>query len=289
MSNIARNKRIFTEFTDLSGLGVVGIPGTENRIAKFSLIGLTSSSLFDNGSTITLDSGKQVTSESGVAVLDFGTTGSEIWSLDADSNSYGKAWVYGDANSAQLGYSNISLVSVDNSQVALSSTDGVTISSFAITKSGQLGLSLTNGVKGISMDCDLDSLITGNASHTQLELLNNSAGNKTTGNTTKYASSLGSQNSTLASGVINSVILGGTGLYGKTNNTAYVNQIGYANGATNETLLAFTAPTGNRTITFENASGRVLTGNAVTTEVVISDTTISIVYNGISYKLLARA
>lgn len=45
----------------------------------------------------------------------------------------------------------------------------------------------------------------------------------------------------------------------------------------------------NSIIVFENAPGRVLAASAVTTEVVVSDTTLTIMYNGVTYKLLAKA
>jgi len=248
--NILTKKKIFTDGGDTASiLSILGIPGTTNRIAKFSATGLANSSLLDTGATITVNNGVYFRSSGSISRLDI----QDVYFDLNNSSDYSKAWVYGDADEMSLGFGVGAGVA---NQIALVSDVGNTYGAFS------------------------------SALLSQRNVLNDAFSTLNQNNNGVF---LNSQNSVIESGVYNTVVLGGNGIRALSNNTAYLQQLGYCTDGINETLLQFTSPTGTRNIVFENASGRVLTANAVTTEVVVSDTTLTIVYNGVTYKLLALA
>lgn len=141
-------------------------------------------------------------------------------------------------------------------------TSGVDGRIVKYSTTGQTESILLEDIDGLQIDDDKllqfnGTFGIGNNLHNQILLGNNSILNVLSDNTTKYATLIGTQNSSLSVGVINSVIIGGLGLIGKTSNTTYVPRLGYAT-TVNETLIQFTTPTSDRTVTFLDQSGNVI-------------------------------
>ncbi len=275
-------------------LSFVGGSGTSGRLVKYTSTGQDESFLIQKSASIEIDEGKNFTSANGSTILSFGEVGTKYWALDNNDLNYTTGWIYGDDSYAQLGFgagnTNISYFSADISGINGAASNGTITTNFQFGRTGTISLTTANGVTGMQLVGTPTTMILGTINHAQIDLKENSAAPTISGAVSKYSTFIGTQSSTMATGVINSVIIGGIGLYARSNNTAYVNQIGYATGASFETLLQFTAPAGSdKAIIFENASGRVLAASAVTTEVVVSDTTLTVVYNGTTYKLLAVA
>ena len=72
-----------------------------------------------------------------------------------------------------------------------------------------------------------------------------------------YPSQMSTQMGTYTQGVVNSATVGGLHTVMKTDNTAYVNQIGFNASEAFETILDYTTATADNTITLQNASGTV--------------------------------
>jgi len=90
-------------------------------------------------------------------------------------------------------------------------------------------------------------------------MYNNDTEDITTLNIPNYPSILGSQKARLKQNVANSIILGGANITAKSDNTAYVNQIGLNSGEDFETLLSHTAATQENNLVFPNKSGTIAT------------------------------
>ena len=72
-----------------------------------------------------------------------------------------------------------------------------------------------------------------------------------------YCGYSASQGGTIKQNVLNSWIVSGTGAIAKTNNTAYLNQIGFNTGLAGEMILAHTPNAGNFTATLKAESGTI--------------------------------
>ena len=75
------------------------------------------------------------------------------------------------------------------------------------------------------------------------------------GATPNYPSKISTRGGTFEAGVVNSVLLGGTGTVLKTDNTAYVNQLGFNNGGSFETILTGSIASADNIQTLQDASG----------------------------------
>ena len=72
-----------------------------------------------------------------------------------------------------------------------------------------------------------------------------------------YPITIASQHSVLKAGVVNSVALGGNDIIAKTNDTAYVNQVGFNAGLAGEMILAHTASASDFTATLQAKTGTI--------------------------------
>lgn len=70
-----------------------------------------------------------------------------------------------------------------------------------------------------------------------------------------YPTLISTQNSRVNQNLTNSVVLGGFDIVAKTDNSAYVNQIGFNTGEAFETILGYTTPTSDNTVTIQDGSG----------------------------------
>ena len=90
----------------------------------------------------------------------------------------------------------------------------------------------------------------------QISVIENSTADQNSGLIPNYPTVLSSQDYTVKQNVVNSVTLGGYQIIQKTNNTAYLNQLGYNKSNEGfELIINHTTPTADRTQTHQNADG----------------------------------
>lgn len=82
------------------------------------------------------------------------------------------------------------------------------------------------------IDIKSDEIFFGAAGRYPLWLCDNRTANQTANNTDKYGVFIGTRNSTINSGIVNSVVVGGTGITASANNTVYVPDLVVQNGKT---------------------------------------------------------
>tara|TARA_R110002012_G_scaffold260129_1_gene441787 strand:- start:101 stop:1702 length:1602 start_codon:yes stop_codon:yes gene_type:complete len=88
-----------------------------------------------------------------------------------------------------------------------------------------------------------------------ISIENNDLASYTTANVDNFPVNIGSKNALVSASIVNSAYLGGANIKVKTNNTAYVNQLGFNSGEAFETILNYTTATANNTVTIQDGSG----------------------------------
>jgi len=95
------------------------------------------------------------------------------------------------------------------------------------------------------------------AKYGQVNIVGNSANDVIGFNIPNYPTIISTQNYTVKQNVDNTVLLGGKDIVSKTNNTAYVNQVGFNTGLAGEMILAHTPNAGNFTATLKAETGTI--------------------------------
>ncbi len=189
--------------------------------------------------------------------------------LTTDDGNYAEGFLYLSNSSVQLGFRNTYLNLDDNDPDFTSSSgfnfyaaySGDTRNNHVTFSNSGITQMLSNNSLGVQSNFHIipyvgvSSIILGKYNQEQLQLFDNSALAVTNVGIDKGISMLSTNGSTVDDAVVNSVILGGTGLYATSDDTAYVNQLGYGTNGTDETLVSFTTPTGSNSILFPDASG----------------------------------
>jgi hypothetical protein len=140
---------------------------------------------------------------------------------------------------------------------------------FGVDKVGLVSATQTAGVAMSYLNTTLTKI-------GQIAIYDNDLTNQTTGTLPQYPTALSTQNGVIRTGVTNSNTLGGLGTIVKTDNTSYVNQVGFNTGEAFETVLGYTTATQDNTITLQNGSGTL----AFLSDVQASDTLTEILANG---------
>lgn len=120
---------------------------------------------------------------------------------------------------------------------------------YADTEVAEIGIGATSGC-GITIQMDTDSVYDWD----EILIKKNDVNDSKTEDKDKMAVLIGCRNGTIESGVRNSICLGGVNTYAKNNNTAYVQNLGFATSSSAEGILTST-PTIDRVWTIPDMSG----------------------------------
>lgn len=187
---------------------------------------------------IILPSNKVITAASGGGQLNLRAGGDDVVDLTNDNGGYTQAWFYGDGASAQLGFGTGGYVYAASTGLSLNSN----FAQDSVINIQSAGIVLRAGGNSI------------------IKIQDNTAGVVTSSALVQFPASIVSQGSTISQNVTNSVILGGTNIIAKTNNTAYATQFGFSQsplGGPFDLILNAAAINADRTQSFQNADGTI--------------------------------
>lgn len=215
IANATSQERItVSSFISTYSLSTSSITGTTNKYAKFtgsSTIG--DALLSDDGTNVIVPSGKKITGATTSAIqLDFGTTGSPYFQITPDAGGYATSAYYQDVDGINLSWNgtNDGFIFIDDSRTTMTKVSGSKKWGVSIAKNA-----FYDGIKG-------GIYIADNASASFTE----------PGFDQAAAVSINAKSASFNSGVINSVVLGGSGLTATANSTVYVPTINIATGLT---------------------------------------------------------
>ena len=202
----------YLEFNDGSDFGTISIFDTSFDISHSANISLTAPA-------ITLDNSSVIKTNNGGGQLDldyFGSPG-EV-SLSTDGGNQSEAYLYLTPTSADL--------------VGLSSSLSLQSNVATLNVGNSSRISIRTGTLGFSIDGRYNS----SGSTEIIKFIDNFSTSFTTTNNVKPSLIIGSQNSTVNSGVTNSVILGGINMVASQSNTVYVPTLNIKDVSNNNAL-----------------------------------------------------